>query len=154
MTAPQIRFANTADTTGILACLLRFSEAAQFGFRRAQARDLDRLRGVIQIWIRDHYVKIFTQDHAVRGVMIAERAQDFWDPDRRLLQERVWWVDPEYRSTRGSARLWREWQQDVTEYLQDGRCDVAIMSTQSTHTHIDLAQRGWQEFERHWMRTT
>jgi hypothetical protein len=145
------RFANLLDAVAVRDLLIEFSREAQVGFRAPDHADLVRVQRACQSWIQDHYVRVATQDHRVVGILVAEKTQDFWDPQRRFLIERAWYMLPESRSHRVSVALWQSWQDDVTRYLGSGRIDAAFMSTQGT-TGIDLSRRGWSLVENHWIR--
>lgn len=145
------RFANALDVQDVRDLLIDFSREAQIGFREPGPADLDRVAAACQTWIHGHYVRVATVDHRTVGILVAEKTQDFWDPERRFLIERAWYVLPEHRSSRASAALWTAWQNDVNDYLARGMIDAAFMSTQGT-TAIDLGRRGWSLVENHWIR--
>lgn len=147
------RFATTADIQPVLELLLAFGREAEIGFRRESTQDCERLVRMIQGWIHQHYVRVAQVGTDIIGVLIAERMADFWDPDRRFLMERAWYVLPEHRGSRASARLWAAWQEDCGRYIRDHIVDAAVMSTQGGASNIDLASRGWRHIESHWMRT-
>lgn len=146
------RFATMADIPDLVVLLEAFGREARVGFRTAHNQDRARLAHLVQAWCLDHYVRVAVSDGQIRGVIIAERGQDFWDPERCLLQERVWYVVPEYRGTRLSARLWQAWQQDSDHYLQGRRVDMVMMSTQGTATDFDPGRRGWRMIEQTWIK--
>jgi hypothetical protein len=148
----MMRFATLQDVPGIVAVLQQFAHEARVGFRSWRSSDTDRVAGIVAHWVRDHYVRVILVDNTVVGVLIAELGQDFWDPERRLLQERAWFVLPEYRHTRLSARLWQAWQQDTHHYLDQARVDAVLMSTQGPDTDFDVSSRGWRCIEQTWMR--
>lgn len=144
------RFAHLTDLPGIVALLTEFAQASRVGFRAAQAQDLERLVTMVRSWIDHHYVRVALDQGQVVAVIIAEKGRDFWDPERWLLQERVWWVREAYRGTRLSARLWQAWQQDSDQYLARQQVSMVLMSTQGPTTNFDPARRGWRMIEQTW----
>jgi hypothetical protein len=146
------RFATRADIPAVVDLLLQFADQARVGFRSAAAGDAARLTNMVLNWQQHHYVRIALDQHQVIGVLIAERGHDFWDPERSILQERVWFVLPEYRASRASARLWLAWQQDSDQYIQDQRVDLVMMSTQGSSTDFDPGRRGWRLIEQTWIK--
>lgn len=146
------RFATIYDVPSVIELLLAFSQEARVGFRTPTASDNARLSRMIAFWIRDHYVRVAEQDAKIIGVLIAERGQDFWDPERRILQERAWYVVPEHRHSRASARLWADWQQHSTEYVNSNQVQSVLMSTQGPTTQFDPGRRGWRLIEQTWIK--
>jgi hypothetical protein len=146
------RFATIADTPAISQLLLAFAAEARVGFRDSTSADASRLARMLGYWIRDHYVRVAEQHGAVVGVLIAERGQDFWDPERTVLQERAWYVLPQYRNSKASARLWQTWQQDSDKYIENHNVNMVLMSTQGPTTHFDPGRRGWRLIEQTWIK--
>jgi len=148
----MMRFATRSDVPSIVAVLQHFSQEARVGFRSWRDTDTERVARVVAHWVDQHYVRVITAQDSVVGVLIAELGTDFWDPDRRLLQERAWYVLPEHRHSRLSARLWQAWQQDSQQYLTQRRVDAVLMSTQGPATDFNVSSRGWRLIEQTWMR--
>jgi hypothetical protein len=146
------RFAQIQDTPKLTDLLLEFGREARVGFRSARNQDHQRLSRMLGIWMRDHYVRVAEHNTEIVGLLVAERGQDFWDPERRILQERVWYVCPEHRHSRASARLWSAWQQDSDQYVKTGTVDMVIMSTQGPTTQFDPGHRGWRLIEQTWIK--
>lgn len=146
------RFATLADLTRILQLLQQFAEQACVGFRSWQPRDQERMTRVVQNWITHHYVRVAQVNHTVTGMIIAERGTDFWDPERVILQERAWYVDPDWRGHRSSAELWRAWQQDSDRFVSRDQVQAVLLSTQGSHTAFDPGRRGWRLIEQVWIK--
>lgn len=146
------RFATLVDVPDLAELLLQFAAEARVGFRSASSQDHNRLSRMLAHWIHDHYVRVALDDKKIVGVLIAERGQDFWDPNRKVLQERAWYVLPEYRGTRFSARLWQAWQQDSSDYVKRDLVDMVIMSTQGPTTKFDPGRKGWRLIEQTWVK--
>lgn len=146
------RFATIVDTPQLIELLLQFSQEARVGFRSPTPADNKRLSQMIGFWIRDHYVRVAELNGSIIGVLIAERGQDFWDPARSILQERAWYVVPEHRHSRASARLWSDWQQHSTDYVSSNRVQSVLMSTQGPTTQFDPGRRGWRLIEQTWIK--
>ncbi len=147
------RFAHTTDVPDVIELLREFSQQARVGFRPWDvARDLPRMLAMVQNWQYQHYVRVAIDQGRVQGVLIAELGKDFWDPDRRILQERAWYVRESARASRASAQLWRAWQRDTQEYLDQGRVAAVIMSTQGSATDFDPGHRGWRMIEQTWIK--
>lgn len=146
------RFATRSDIPAVVDLLLQFAAQARVGFRSAEATDTQRLAQMVLSWQQHHYVRVALINNTVIGVLIAERGLDFWDPERSVLQERVWYVVPQHRGTRASARLWLAWQQDSTAYVDGHTVDAVIMSTQGSTSDFDPGRRGWRMIEQTWIK--
>jgi hypothetical protein len=146
------RFATRADIPAVVDLLLQFAAEARVGFRHAEPTDTARLTQMSLNWIHNHYVRVAVQGSDIIGMLIAERGSDFWDPSRSILQERVWYVVPQHRASRASARLWQAWQQDSDQYITDHTVDLVMMSTQGQHTDFDPGRRGWRMVEQTWIK--
>ena len=103
-------------------------------------------------WQQDHYVRVAVNDNEIVGTLIAEQGQDFWDPERKLLQERAWFVSKQHRGSRAGAQLWRAWDLDCEQYLAKGRVHAVLLSTQGSDTNFDPGRRGWKLIEQTWMK--
>lgn len=146
------RFATVADIPAVVQLLMQFAQEAEVGFRSATAKDTQRVYNLVNNWIHCHYVRVACVADQVVAVLVAERGQDFWDPERSLLQERAWYVVPQYRGTRLSARLWQAWQQDSTVYVERKQVQAVLMSTQGAKTEFDPGRRGWRLIEQTWIK--
>ena len=147
------RFATLADIPGVCELLRQFSQASRVGFRTWRAEsDTPRLYRMVHHWQQHHYVRVAVQDNQIVGTLIAEHGQDFWDPERRILQERAWFVTESHRGSRAGALLWQNWHKDTTRYLEQGRVDAVLLSTQGPDTNFDPGRRGWRLIEQTWIK--
>ena len=146
------RFATVADIPSVVELLMQFGQEAAVGFRTATHKDTQRVYSLVSNWVHNHYVRVATDQDQVVAVLVAERGQDFWDPERSLLQERAWYVVPQHRGTRLSARLWQAWQQDSTAYVDRNQVQAVLMSTQGAKTEFDPGRRGWRLIEQTWIK--
>ena len=147
------RFATLQDIPAVSELLKQFSLEARVGFRPwSTEQDTPRIFKLVTRWQQDHYVRVAVQDTEIVGTLIAELGIDFWDPDRKLLQERAWFVSKSHRGSRAGAVLWRAWDQDCDEYLRKGRVQAVLLSTQGPDTNFDPGRRGWKLIEQTWMK--
>jgi hypothetical protein len=147
------RFATLSDVPGVCELLREFSQASRVGFRTWRAdSDTPRLYRMVQHWQINHYVRVALQDDQIVGTLIAEHGQDFWDPERRILQERAWYVAQSHRGSRAGALLWQNWHNDTTRYLEQGRVTAVLLSTQGPDTNFDPGRRGWRLIEQTWIK--
>lgn len=147
------RFATLEDVPGVCELLKQFSLEARVGFRSWRAEsDTPRLYKLVTAWQQHHYVRVAVDNNQVVGTLIAELGQDFWDPERKLLQERAWYVSESHRHSRVGVKLWQAWDRDCDEYLRKGRVQAVLLSTQGPDTNFDPGRRGWRLIEQTWMK--
>ena len=147
------RFATFQDIPAVCELLKQFSSEARVGFRPwSTEQDTPRIYRLVTTWQQHHYVRVAIQDSQVVGTLIAEQGQDFWDPERRILQERAWYVSDSHRGTRAGAVLWQAWDHDAEQYLSKGRVQAVLLSTQGPSTNFDPGRRGWRLIEQTWMK--
>jgi len=72
--------------------------------------------------------------------------------ERKLLQERAWYVSESHRGSRVGVKLWQAWDQDCNQYLESGRVQAVLLSTQGSSTNFDPGRRGWRLIEQTWMK--
>ena len=147
------RFATVADIPGVCELLKQFAHQARVGFRPwSSEQDTPRIHKMATHWQQHHYVRVAIDNSQVVGVLIAELGQDFWDPQRQLLQERAWYVSESHRGSRVGVKLWHAWDQDAEQYLDQGRVQAVLLSTQGPDTNFDPGRRGWRLIEQTWMK--
>jgi len=147
------RFATAADIPAVCELLKEFANQARVGFRVWSAEhDTPRIHKVVTNWQLNHYVRVAVHNNQVVGTLIAELGADFWDPERKLLQERAWFVSKPHRGSRAGAKLWQAWDQDCDQYLESGRVQAVLLSTQGPDTNFDPGRRGWRLIEQTWMK--
>lgn len=147
------RFATYQDIPAVCELLKEFSSQARVGFRPwSTEQDTPRIFRLVTAWQQDHYVRVAMQHNQIVGTLIAEQGADFWDPERRLLQERAWFVSDSHRGTRAGAVLWQAWDRDAEQYLSKGRVQAVLLSTQGPSTNFDPGRRGWRLIEQTWMK--
>lgn len=149
----QCRFATFADIPSVCELLKEFSQSARVGFRPwSSESDTPRIYKMVTHWQQHHYMRVAVNNNQVQGVLIAEHGSDFWDPERKLLQERAWFVSKTHRGSRAGAQLWLAWDRDCEQYLREGRVQAVLLSTQGTDTNFDPGRRGWRLIEQTWMK--
>jgi hypothetical protein len=147
------RWATLADVPAVIELLKQFSQAARVGFRPwSTERDTPRIAKMVSYWQQHHYVRVAVHEDQVVGMLIAEHGTDFWDPERRIMQERAWFVNEKYRGSRAGAVLWQAWDRDAEQYLSQGRVQAVLLSTQGASTNFDPSRRGWNLIEQTWMK--
>lgn len=146
-------FATYQDIPAVCELLKQFSYEARVGFRPwTTEHDTPRILKLITHWQQHHYVRVAVLDTEIVGMLIAEQGPDFWDPERKLLQERAWYVSQSHRGTGAGVMLWQAWDCDASEYIQSGRVQAVLLSTQGSDTNFDPGRQGWRLIEQTWIK--
>lgn len=113
----------------------------------------ERLQNLITNWISKGYVILaYDSELQPQGVIIAERENNFWLPDIRIMREIIWYVRPAYRRSRLSAELFLQFQADIENFKSRGLVDCASLTLPAELKDFDLSKRGWQNVETHWIK--
>lgn len=112
-----------------------------------------RLQRLALDWIKNHYVIIaYDGDNQPQGLIIAQRENNFWDPDIVVLREMVWYMRPGFRHHRLSVELFQHWQSDVDQLIKQNKIKLASVSLPHDLAKMNLERRGWRHVESHWIR--
>lgn len=150
--ADHIRPANANDLNEVITLLEHFAESAQLDYKQWSNRDLQNARQRIFDLIKNHYLIVADTGSQLVGMIGAQLEFDPWISKRRRLRELFWWMEPDFRQTRISAKLFAQWQSDSDRYLAKGIVDQVSLSLQPGISQVDLSRRGWRCVEEHWVK--
>jgi N-acetylglutamate synthase-like GNAT family acetyltransferase len=148
----MIRPARTTDLEQVLNLLKSFAQESLINYSEWTEEDLSNAKKVLLNLIVKEYLMVAEKDNKLIGMIGAQREPDPWIKNRRRLRELFWWVDPEHRRSKLSAKLFLTWQQDCERMLRDKIVDQASLSTQPGRSDISLDNRGWICVEQHWIK--
>lgn len=86
-------------------------------------------------------------DDVAQGVLIAAIQPNLWAPYVFVLQELVWWVEPEYRNSRMGLALLKAYTDFGRKQKAEGNIAYFTLSTMSEGTALNMEKRGWRAFE-------
>ena len=150
--ADCVRPANANDLNQIMILLEHFADSAKLDYKSWTTKDHNMARQRIFDLIQHHYLMVIDIGGKLVGMLGAQLENDPWISKRRRLRELFWWVEPEHRSSRLSAKLFSRWQDDSDKFLQRGLVDQVSLSLQPGISQVDLSRRGWQCVEEHWIK--
>jgi hypothetical protein len=148
----MIRTAQPQDIEQCLLLLIDFANASVYDYTQWQAKDLDNARHVLFNLMKNEYLKVAELDGVIIGMIGAQREQDPWLSSRQRIRELFWWMKPEYRGTRWSALLFKQWETDCDRWIKNKIVDQVSLSTQPGGSQIGLNKRGWHCVEQHWIK--
>lgn len=148
----MIRLAKVPDVQQCLVLLMAFARESVLDCSEWTVEDVNNATDVLYRLIKDEYLKVIDLDGEIVGMIGAQREQDPWIRKRKRIRELFWYVKPEYRSSRESARLFKQWQKDSDNWIATGLVQQVSLSTQPGGSNIRLNTRGWQCVEQHWIK--
>jgi hypothetical protein len=148
----MIRTAQAKDIEQCIELLKDFANASLYDYSQWQDKDVEHARRVLFNLMKNEYLKVAELDGKIIGMIGAQREQDPWLLDRQRIRELFWWMTPEYRGTRWSALLFKQWQADTDRWIKLKIVDQVSLSTQPMSSQIELNKRGWQCVEQHWIK--
>lgn len=104
------------------------------------------LMGAGKIWIGE-------QNSKPRGMLIAARNPNLWNPDLVYLQELAWWVEPEARNSMLGARLLYAFRDYAIDELEAKNIAGYTMSKMVTSPDLDYSKLGLHKLEETWIGT-
>ena len=150
--ADSIRPATVNDLNEVVVLLDHFADSAQLDYKNWTARDQQKAKQRIFDLIRNHYLIVADTGSKLVGMLGAQMEFDPWISHRRRLRELFWWMEPDFRKTRLSAKLFAQWQKDSDRYLTQGLVDQVSLSLQPGISQVDLSRKGWRCVEEHWIK--
>lgn len=77
--------------------------------------------------------------------------QSVWDPKLLVLNEMVYWVEPEYRNTRMGYKLLKEYVQTADALVDAGRIKMYTMTKMVNSPDLKLDRFGFRKTEEVWV---
>jgi len=127
--------------------LAAFAQESGLAGNTRTTHDRRHGEGVIKL-CRDRGVAIVYESQGrITGLLLAARMPDIWFPKTIRLQELIWYVDPEYRSTTQAGRLLKEYQRRADAMIsREEIMSYTVGRTRST-VNIDYTRHGFKELE-------
>lgn len=87
----------------------------------------------------------------VMGMLIASIDSSFWYPEKRLMIEVAYWVEPEFRGGTAAYRLLKEYVRRGENLKQEGRIVHFLISKMNTSPDLSFGKFGFQKLEEFWV---
>lgn len=147
----KVRHSLTADDDDkIIECLKEFADYQPFGRLQAEAEEYNdhHIRKVLDI-IRKRGLLFVAdgKDDDLAGVFMSIQSPDIWIPKLVIMNELVWWVNPNYRDTSVGYRLLKEYTDACKILVKEGAIANFTMTLLENSPEIDLEKRGWDKIE-------
>lgn len=86
-------------------------------------------------------------DHNLQGFLISAKNPDVWQPKIIRLQELLWWVRPDVRSTNIGGRLLVKYKQQAESMKSAGEIFSYSIGRANTTKDIDFSKLGFEFYE-------
>lgn len=85
------------------------------------------------------------------GIIMGYIAPSIWDPSIQILNELVYWVEPEHRHTTIAYRLLVNYNNKANELLNDNRIQMYTMQKMINSPDLDYSKFGYRKIEEIWV---
>lgn len=151
MALVKIRDATPVDFPSIVNMLRRYREAAPMSFLLEADNEQHIVEQLTQFVAGRGLVLIAEDKTQVMGMLIASIDNSFWYPEKRLMIEIAYWVEPEFRGSTSAYRLLKEYVRRGEDLKQEGRIVHFLISKMSTSPNLSFDKFGFQKLEEFWV---
>ncbi len=106
----KIRKATASDDDAIIEILTKFADSQPFGRLKVEAKEYNDhyVRKILDAVRQRGLILLAHKDKEILGVFMAIINPDMWIPRIKIMNELVWWVNPEHRNSSAGLRLIKE----------------------------------------------
>jgi hypothetical protein len=145
----RIRKATALDDDAIIEILKQFADSQPFGRLKVEAKEYNDhyVRKILDAVRNRGIILLATKNKQVLGVFMAIINPDMWIPRVKIMNELVWWVNPEHRNSTAGARLLKEYTKIGEKMVKDKTISTFTMTLLEDSPIKDLQKRGWTPIE-------
>jgi RimJ/RimL family protein N-acetyltransferase len=146
-----IRDATPVDFSSIVQMLRRYREAAPMSFL-LEADNEQHIVGHLTEFVAGRGLVLVAENNAqVIGMLIASIDRSFWYPEKCLMIEIAYWVEPEFRGGTAAYRMLKEYVRRGKSMKQEGRIVNFLISKMSNSPDLSFDKFGFQKLEEFWV---
>ncbi len=144
-----VRPATQADDDAIIEILKQFAEEQPFGKLKihASAYNDHHVRKVLSAIRTGGLCLLATEKEQIVGVFMSAVLPDVWLPNMRIMNELVWWVDPQHRDSSAGLRLLKEYTKIGEKMVKKGDIHTFTLTLLETSPKLNIQKRGWIPIE-------
>ena len=151
MAVVKIRNATPVDFPSIVNMLRHYREAAPMSFL-LEADNEQHIVGQLTEFVAGRGLVLVAENNTqIMGMLIASIDGSFWYPEKRLMIEVAYWVEPEFRGGTAAYRLLKEYVRRGEALKQEGRIVHFLISKMSTSPDLSFDKFGFQKLEEFWV---
>lgn len=146
-----IRDATPVDFPSICKMLRRYRAAAPMSFL-LEANNEPHIISQLTEFITGRGLALVSEnDIQITGMLLATINCSFWHPDKRLMIEVAYWVDPEFRGSTAAYRLLNTYKKRGKELKEKGRIEHFVISKMINSPDLSFDKFEFQKLEEFWM---
>ena len=144
-----VRPATQADDDAIIDILKQFAEEQPFGKLKIQASAYNdhHVRKILSAIRTGGLCLLACEKEQIVGVFMSAVATDIWLPNMRIMNEIVWWVNPEWRDSSAGLRLLKEYTKIGEQMVEKGDISTFTLTLLENSPKINIQKRGWSPVE-------
>jgi hypothetical protein len=148
----KVRLAHRIDHQQIVDCLRHFADFQPFEKIQKEAPEYNEhhIFKILDMISKAGIILVAQENNKIVGVMMGMIAPNLWLPNVKVLNEIVWWVEPEYRHTSAGARLYKEYVKQGEKLIERGDITSMSLALLSNSPKMNLTNKGWQPIETHY----
>lgn len=149
----KIRHATRKDDDAIIEMLRKFADVQPFGRLQTEAKHYHdhHVRKVLSAIRSSGLCLLAEVEGEIAGCFMALIVPDIWLPQIKIMNEVVWWVNPNHRYTTAGARLLTEYKKIGEKYVNEGKISNFTMTLLENSPELDLEKRGFTKIESNYM---
>ena len=151
MALVKIRDATPIDFPSIVNMLRRYREAAPMSFLLEADNEQHIVEQLTQFVAGRGLVLIAEDEAQIMGMLIASIDSSFWYPEKRLMIEIAYWVEPKFRGSTSAYRLLKEYVRRGEALKQEGRIVHFLISKMNISPDLSFDKFGFQKLEEFWV---
>jgi len=152
----KIRDATPVDFPSILNMLRRYRKAAPMSFL-LEADDEQHVIKQLTEFVAGRGLVLVSENNdqitgmLITGMLIAAIDRSFWHPEKCLMIEVAYWVEPEFRGGTAAHRLLKEYVRRGETMKQESRIVNFIISKMNNSPDLSFDKFGFQKLEEFWV---
>lgn len=151
MALVKVRDATPVDFPSILNMLRRYRKAAPMSFLLEADNELHVI-GQLTEFVAGRGLLLVSEDDAqITGMLIASIDRSFWHPEKCLMIEVAYWVEPECRGSTAAYRLIKEYVRRGEAMKQTNRIENFVISKMNNSPDLSFGKFGFQKLEEFWV---
>ncbi len=145
----KITTATVADDDAIIEILKKFADSQPFGRLQVEAKQYNDhyVRKILDAVRNRGLILLAHKDGEIAGVFMAIINPDMWLPKVKIMNELVWWVNPEHRNGSAGLRLLKEYTKIGEKMVKDKTISTFTMTLLENSPIKDLQKRGCTPIE-------
>jgi len=147
---PRIRDASQFDIPALLTMLRQYRDAAPVGFLR-DVDDESYMTHVLADVMAGKGLALVAETDRITGMLLAVISPSLWSPQRLVMTEMAYWVDPDARGSSAGHRLLSAYVEHGHALKEQGRISAYFISKMTSSPDLRFERFGFTKLEEFWV---